>query len=44
LPSDTLLVPVGGVTAEVMADYWNAGAAAFGIGSALYQPDLRHTS
>jgi 2-dehydro-3-deoxyphosphogalactonate aldolase len=40
LPPDTLLVPVGGVTAEVMAEYWNAGAAAFGIGSALYQPGL----
>jgi 2-dehydro-3-deoxyphosphogalactonate aldolase len=40
LPRNTLLVPVGGVTAEVMTDYWNAGAAAFGIGSALYQPGL----
>ena len=40
LPRNTLLVPVGGVTPEVMTDYWNAGAAAFGIGSALYQPGL----
>jgi len=40
LPPDTLLVPVCGVAAEVMAEYWNAGAAAFGIGSALYQPGL----
>jgi 2-dehydro-3-deoxyphosphogalactonate aldolase len=40
LPSDTLLVPVGGVSADVMAAYRDAGAAAFGIGSALYQPGL----
>jgi 2-dehydro-3-deoxyphosphogalactonate aldolase len=33
-------VPVGGVSADVMAAYRDAGAAAFGIGSALYQPGL----
>ena len=40
LPADTLLVPVGGVTIDVITAYWNSGAAAFGIGSALYQPGL----
>jgi 2-dehydro-3-deoxyphosphogalactonate aldolase len=38
LPADTALIPVGGVTPENLAEYHNAGAAGFGIGSALYKP------
>ena len=38
LPPQTLLLPVGGITQENMADYWQAGAAGFGIGSNLYAP------
>jgi 2-dehydro-3-deoxyphosphogalactonate aldolase len=38
LPSGTRLVPVGGVTLDNMAGYLAAGAAGFGIGSALYRP------
>lgn len=38
VPTQTLLLPVGGVNNENMADYWNAGAAGFGIGSNLYAP------
>ena len=40
LPAGTLLLPVGGVTPENMADYVAAGAAGFGIGSALYSPGV----
>ena len=38
LPLQTLLLPVGGITQENMADYWQAGAGGFGIGSNLYAP------
>ena len=38
LPDDTALVPVGGIAPETMAAYWEAGAAGFGLGSALYRP------
>ena len=38
LPPDTLVLPVGGITARNMGDYRAAGADGFGIGSALYQP------
>ena len=38
LPSQTLLLPVGGINQENMADYWQAGTAGFGIGSNLYAP------
>jgi 2-dehydro-3-deoxyphosphogalactonate aldolase len=40
LPPDTLLLPVGGVGAASMAEYRLAGAAGFGIGSALYKPGM----
>ena len=40
-PADVRLIPVGGVNADNMADYIAAGAAAFGIGSALYKPGMR---
>ena len=44
LPADIPIFPVGGITAEGMAGYVEAGAAGFGIGSGLYrpgQPDIR---
>jgi 2-dehydro-3-deoxyphosphogalactonate aldolase len=40
MPEGTLLLPVGGVTPENMAEYVAAGAAGFGIGSALYSPGV----
>ena len=38
LPPQTLLLPVGGIDQGNMADYWQAGAAGFGIGPNLYAP------
>lgn len=38
LPPGTALMPVGGVTPGTMAAWRDAGAAGFGIGSALYKP------
>ena len=38
LPPEAKLVPVGGISPQSMADYWRAGAAGFGVGSALYKP------
>lgn len=38
LPKGTALLPVGGITPDNMAPYRKAGAAGFGIGSALYAP------
>lgn len=38
LPADTVLMPVGSITAASMAPYFAAGASGFGIGSALYKP------
>jgi len=40
LPKDTLLVPVGGIKPETMQAYVQAGADGFGLGSALYAPQL----
>ena len=40
LPAGTLMLPVGGITPETMAAYRAAGAAGFGIGSALYKPGM----
>jgi 2-dehydro-3-deoxyphosphogalactonate aldolase len=37
---DTVMIPVGGITPEVMADFWRAGANGFGLGSALYRPGI----
>jgi 2-dehydro-3-deoxyphosphogalactonate aldolase len=39
-PPEALLLPVGGITPERMADYRAAGASGFGLGSALFQPGL----
>lgn len=40
LPEGTKLLPVGGITPERMAAYVAAGAAGFGLGSALYKPGM----
>ena len=40
MPADVALMPVGGIEPRSMADYVAAGAAGFGIGSALYRPGL----
>jgi 2-dehydro-3-deoxyphosphogalactonate aldolase len=40
LPASLKLLPVGGITPAGMADYRRAGAAGFGLGSALYAPGL----
>lgn len=40
LPSQTLLLPVGGIAPDNMAPYRAAGANGFGIGSALYKPGM----
>ena len=37
-PADTRFLPVGGITPERIAAYVAAGAAGFGLGSALYRP------
>jgi 2-dehydro-3-deoxyphosphogalactonate aldolase len=38
LPAEARILPVGGIRPETMAGYWQAGAAGFGLGSALYKP------
>ena len=45
LPQGTAILPVGGITPDNMAPYVSAGAAGFGLGSALYKPgdDAPHT-
>jgi 2-dehydro-3-deoxyphosphogalactonate aldolase len=40
LPADMPVFPVGGVAAQAMRAWREAGAAGFGIGGALYTPDL----
>ncbi|MGQ9369190.1 2-dehydro-3-deoxy-6-phosphogalactonate aldolase [Azospirillum sp. ST 5-10] len=40
LPPGTRLLPVGGITPDTMEPHWRAGAAGFGLGSALYTPGL----
>lgn len=40
LPSDIPLIPVGGVTPDKIGPYLSAGAAGFGLGSALYKPGM----
>jgi 2-dehydro-3-deoxyphosphogalactonate aldolase len=40
LPAGVRVLPVGGITVESMAPWLKAGAAGFGIGSALYSPGL----
>jgi 2-dehydro-3-deoxyphosphogalactonate aldolase len=40
LPPALPVLPVGGITPEKMAAYWQAGAGGFGLGSALYAPGM----
>ncbi|MFT7773330.1 2-dehydro-3-deoxy-6-phosphogalactonate aldolase [Roseateles sp.] len=40
LPRELRLLPVGGITPDTMAPYRKAGAAGFGLGSALYAPGM----
>lgn len=40
LPKGTALLPVGGITPDNMDAYLAAGAAGFGIGSALFKPGV----
>jgi 2-dehydro-3-deoxyphosphogalactonate aldolase len=40
LPADTRVLPVGGVAPATMAPWLAAGAAGFGLGSALYRPGM----
>lgn len=40
LPPSIPVLPVGGITPEKMAAYWQAGARGFGLGSALYAPGM----
>ena len=37
LPAEMPVLPVGGITPANMREYWDAGAAGFGLGSALYK-------
>ena len=38
LPADTMVLPVGGMDSATMPPWQAAGAAGFGIGSAIYKP------
>ncbi|HEY1392137.1 MAG TPA: 2-dehydro-3-deoxy-6-phosphogalactonate aldolase, partial [Methylibium sp.] len=40
LPRELRLLPVGGITPQSMSEFRRAGAAGFGLGSALYAPGL----
>lgn len=40
LPSSVRVFPVGGITADTLSGWLKAGAAGFGLGSALYTPGL----
>jgi len=40
LPAGTLLWPVGGIAPESMADWRRHGATGFGIGGALFKPEM----
>ena len=40
LPPETKVLPVGGITLSNMGPWIAAGAAAFGLGSALYKPGM----
>lgn len=40
LPKDMRVLPVGGIAPDNMAPWRDAGAAGFGLGSALYKPGM----
>ncbi|MEM8730214.1 MAG: 2-dehydro-3-deoxy-6-phosphogalactonate aldolase [Pseudomonadota bacterium] len=39
LPRTAIVAAVGGIVPEKMSPYWDKGADAFGLGSALFKPD-----
>jgi 2-dehydro-3-deoxyphosphogalactonate aldolase len=41
LPAATGIIPVGGITPDKLASYWQAGANGFGLGSALYMAGMK---
>jgi 2-dehydro-3-deoxyphosphogalactonate aldolase len=41
LPRDARVLPVGGIAQDNMQPWRDAGAAGFGLGSALYKPGMR---
>lgn len=41
LPGDARVLPVGGISPDNMQPWREAGAAGFGLGSALYKPGMR---
>ena len=38
LPKEAMLMPVGGVSPQDMAEWWAVGASGFGLGSDIYKP------
>ena len=40
LPTDTVVLPVGGIRPDTMKAYRDAGASGFGLGSALFTPAM----
>ncbi|WP_116083339.1 2-dehydro-3-deoxy-6-phosphogalactonate aldolase [Tropicimonas sp. IMCC34011] len=38
MPADLPILPVGGIDETNLADWWQAGASGFGLGSSLYKP------
>lgn len=38
LPEDTIMLPVGGIDVDSIAEYLDAGADGFGLGSSIYRP------
>lgn len=40
LPPHVVVTPVGGVGPAAMAEWWDAGARGFGLGSDLYKPGM----
>lgn len=40
LPRDVRMLPVGGIVPSTLADWHKAGAAGYGLGSALYVPGM----
>jgi 2-dehydro-3-deoxyphosphogalactonate aldolase len=40
LPPEAVILPVGGVNADTMADWWAAGARGFGLGTDVFKPGM----
>lgn len=40
LPERARILPVGGITADTLGPWYAAGAAGFGLGGAIFQPDF----